>query len=37
VGSNLLKVFAQTTPAFKRLAIQKTFAALSVQMPAERP
>src|ERR1019366_2037979 len=36
-GSNLLYVLPQTTPALRRCAIQKIFAPLSVQMPADNP
>ena len=37
VGSNLLYVFCQMTPAFRALATSKAFEPLSVQMPAARP
>ena len=37
VGSNLLKVFAQTTPARIALVILKIFAPLSVHTPPDRP
>ena len=36
-GSNWLNVFAQTTPARSRSAIQRMREPLSVQTPAERP
>ena len=37
VGSNLLNVLAQTTPARSRLAIDRMREPLSVQTPADRP
>src|SRR5256885_7789781 len=37
VGSKRLNVFAQTTPARRRCAIQRMRDPFSVQTPAERP